>query len=366
MKFCPKCGEKIADEAKFCLYCMTPLNEKTAVVKPRVRRFPVLLVLIGAAILIGGSAAALGLSGVFTRESADPAETTPAETGAFDAALPETQTEPPAPSSETAPPETAGGSSQGGSSQGGSSQGGTSQGGTLQGGSSQGGSSQGGTSQGGNETHTHTIVTDPAVPATCAAAGLTEGSHCSVCGEILIAQKTVAKTAHKAVTDPAVPATCTATGLTEGSHCSVCGTVFTAQKTVAKIAHSYTEATYTAPATCVYCGATTGTCLAAPYLEFTLSSKPPRKSNFNGNLYIHSVDSIEKIYNGDGTYTVKITVTVKNNGSAAYTGGIPAKYAYIGTEKEADDGWGSLAPGETGQLGAVFYNVPGGYYYLTI
>ena len=44
---------------------------------------------------------------------------------------------------------------------------------------------------------------------------------------------------HTVVTDPAVEATCTKTGLTEGKHCSVCGTVLTAQETVPAKGHSY-------------------------------------------------------------------------------------------------------------------------------
>ena len=42
----------------------------------------------------------------------------------------------------------------------------------------------------------HTEVTDDAVPATCEAAGLTEGKHCSVCNKVLVAQEKVEKTAH--------------------------------------------------------------------------------------------------------------------------------------------------------------------------
>ena len=38
---------------------------------------------------------------------------------------------------------------------------------------------------------THTPVTDPAVPATHVTTGLTEGSHCSICGEILVAQQEI-------------------------------------------------------------------------------------------------------------------------------------------------------------------------------
>ena len=103
----------------------------------------------------------------------------------------------------------------------------------------------------------HVPVTDPAVPATCTKTGLTTGSHCSVCGAVITAQKTVPKKEHTPATDPAVPATCTKTGLTEGSHCSVCGTVITAQETVPTIAHkSVTDPAV--PATCTKTGLTAG------------------------------------------------------------------------------------------------------------
>ena len=36
--------------------------------------------------------------------------------------------------------------------------------------------------------HTHTVVVDAAVPATCTQTGLTEGKHCSDCGEVLVKQ----------------------------------------------------------------------------------------------------------------------------------------------------------------------------------
>ena len=37
--------------------------------------------------------------------------------------------------------------------------------------------------------HDHVAVADPAVPATDTATGLTEGSHCAICGEVLKAQE---------------------------------------------------------------------------------------------------------------------------------------------------------------------------------
>lgn len=91
----------------------------------------------------------------------------------------------------------------------------------------------------------HKAVTDKAVEATCISEGKTEGSHCSVCGTVIKAQKKIAKTGHKAVTDKAVAATCISEGKTEGSHCSVCGTVIKAQQTIAKKSHSYEQTSIT-------------------------------------------------------------------------------------------------------------------------
>ncbi len=87
--------------------------------------------------------------------------------------------------------------------------------------------------------HVHTVVTDAAVAPTCIQTGLTEGSHCSVCDEIIAAQEIVDMIEHTPVTDEAVAPTCTQTGLTEGSHCSVCSTVLVEQTEVDMIEHSF-------------------------------------------------------------------------------------------------------------------------------
>lgn len=149
----------------------------------------------------------------------------------------------------------------------------------------------------------HTIVIDPALEATCVQPGKTEGSHCSICGEVILEQKSVpalghmwdegtitkeptctengektytcsrcneikieriAKIEHTIVVDPAIPATCTIPGKTEGSHCSVCGEIITPQKTIAKSGdHNWARevvkaATYTTNGevlwTCTLCG----------------------------------------------------------------------------------------------------------------
>ena len=103
----------------------------------------------------------------------------------------------------------------------------------------------------------HTTVVDAAVAPTCTATGLTEGSHCSVCNEVLVAQTTVDALGHTEAVDAAKAPTCTATGLTEGSHCSVCNEVLVAQTTVPALGHTTVVDAAVAP-TCTATGLTQG------------------------------------------------------------------------------------------------------------
>ena len=85
----------------------------------------------------------------------------------------------------------------------------------------------------------------PGNGATC-----TTAQTCTVCGAELEAAK-----GHTVVIDKAVAPTCTATGLTEGEHCSVCGEVLTAQTVVDALGHAPgAAATCTADQTCTRCG----------------------------------------------------------------------------------------------------------------
>ncbi len=103
----------------------------------------------------------------------------------------------------------------------------------------------------------HDPVIDPAVAPTCTKTGLTAGSHCSRCPEILIAQQVVKALGHTPVTDPAVSPTCTKTGLTAGSHCGRCSATLTAQQIVAALGHDPVIDPAVAP-TCTETGLTEG------------------------------------------------------------------------------------------------------------
>lgn len=87
-----------------------------------------------------------------------------------------------------------------------------------------------------------------------------KGSHKKVCECGKEITEDMPATGHTEVPDAAVAPTCTEPGKTEGSHCSVCGEVLTAQQTVNALGHDMGDFEQTTAPTCTAKGVKTATC----------------------------------------------------------------------------------------------------------
>ena len=77
------------------------------------------------------------------------------------------------------------------------------------------------------------------VEPTCTSPGLTKGSYCTLCGQVVMAQEEIPALGHKEIIMEAVEATCSTTGLTEGVYCGICNTVVVSQEILPTLAHNY-------------------------------------------------------------------------------------------------------------------------------
>ncbi len=144
----------------------------------------------------------------------------------------------------------------------------------------------------------HTKVTVDQVDPTCLKTGLTKGSHCAVCGKVLVAQVKIPALGHEyegvtttepgceaegemtytcircddAYTEPlaakghteteieGVEPGCESTGLTAGVSCGVCGKVITPREEIPATGHSYGEGAVETEATCTEDGIMLSVC----------------------------------------------------------------------------------------------------------
>ena len=83
----------------------------------------------------------------------------------------------------------------------------------------------------------HTVITDALKDPTCTETGLTEGSHCSVCGQVIVAQQETAALGHAYSEEITQSPGCTTTGIKTFT-CSRCGDSYTEE--IAAKGHSLT------------------------------------------------------------------------------------------------------------------------------
>lgn len=149
-----------------------------------------------------------------------------------------------------------------------------------------------------------TIVADEAIPASCTSKGLTEGSHCSACGKVIVAQQEtdiIPHTEGEAVKENEQPATCKAEGAYEEVvYCTVCHTELSrVTKKTEKLQHSKVtvgakpatckEKGYTGDVVCSVCGDTLsmGTFIEKiPHTEKTVGAKPAtcKEEGYTGDV----------------------------------------------------------------------------------
>ena len=136
--------------------------------------------------------------------------------------------------------------------------------------------------------HTHSLTPVAAADATCVSPGNIEHYRCTNCdklfrdssgtAELTAADVTIAKLPHTPETIPAVPATCEQSGMTEGSKCSVCQEVITAQTTIPALGHDWQEATCETPKTCTRCHVTQGKALGHDWGRYIVTVAATQES----------------------------------------------------------------------------------------
>ena len=144
--------------------------------------------------------------------------------------------------------------------------------------------------------HTPEVIKGKA--PTCTETGLTEGSRCTLCKEVLKEQEEIPTSAHVITVLSGKPATCTEDGISEGQYCSVCKTTLVEQTVIKAEGHSYGSWTAHKEATCTAEGEERETCSACGHYN-------SRVTDALGHNFDAVVTEPDCIKGGFTTYTCK-------------------------------------------------------------
>lgn len=168
---------------------------------------------------------------------------------------------------------------------------------------------------------------------------------------------------HSAVIDAAVPATCSSTGLTQGSHCSVCGEVLVTQTTVPMLEHTWNEGTFVASssqsgASIVYVCTACGTTKSITATGWQL---------INGSYYFYDDNG----YPYTGFCTIGSTTYYFNSSGVMQTGWqqVNGTWYYFDSQGAMQTGWQQIGGSwyyfnTSGAMQTGWLKVGGSWYYL--
>ena len=158
----------------------------------------------------------------------------------------------------------------------------------------------------------HKVVIDKAKSPTCTNTGLTEGKHCSVCGEILVKQVVAPTKSHNCKWIVAKKASYFSKG-TKSYKCSVCGKV-TKITTVAKLKLKTPSFSVSGVKKLFKVKYTKVTDATGFEVKYTIGKKTVTKTFSTKKSITKTISGLKK-----GSYKVRIRAFVKQSGKTAYS-----------------------------------------------